>query len=103
MTTNTISEHTPGPWTVHNFGDDSWEILTETDSVAEVQDNLDNPGRSEADARLIAAAPALAEALERVLDWFGVADAAPGSEEQEVTEIARAALALTGAPTEVKA
>ena len=54
------------------------------------------------EAPLLAAAPALEEALERVLDWFG-ADAAPGSEEREVTEIALAALALTATPTEVKA
>jgi len=61
-----MTQHTPGPWTAHNFGDDSWEILTATTIVAEVQDNLSSPGNSEANAALIAAAPAMLEALKAV-------------------------------------
>ena len=59
--------HTPGPWTAHNFGDDSWEILTATTIVAEVQDNLSSPGNSEANAILIAASPLMLEALQAVV------------------------------------
>ena len=65
-----MTQHTPGPWTAHNFGDDSWEILTATTIVAEVPDNLSSPGNSEANAALIAAAPKMRDALLGLLDWY---------------------------------
>lgn len=55
--------HTPGPWNTHDYGDDKYPwIIIEADlghHVAAVERYLGKDDRSAADARLIAAAPAL--------------------------------------------
>ena len=58
------AKHTPGPWAVHTFtisGKEKLEVLDATGTNACVQAN----------AHLIAAAPAMYEALLLVLDDFG--------------------------------
>lgn len=61
-----MSKHTPGPWTAYKrpepVGFAEWEIYygTDTECVAEVV-------HEEANARLIAAAPELLEALQAVI------------------------------------
>jgi hypothetical protein len=55
--------HTPGPWTaILSAGDDPWMVAAEM-PVARVPDYS---GNAEANARLIAAAPALLAALEKI-------------------------------------
>jgi hypothetical protein len=39
--------------------------------MADLEDYTSNPGTSEANARLIASAPELYEALTKMLEWFG--------------------------------
>lgn len=55
-------EHTPGPWEIESFGD-MFEVVSEetTFTVARCT--------READARLIAAAPELLKALEKLTDY----------------------------------
>ena len=58
-----IAKHTPGPWVVHTFtisGKEKLEVLDATGTNACVQAN----------AHLIAAAPAMYEALKNTLAYF---------------------------------
>jgi hypothetical protein len=60
-----MSEHTPGPWRVEKFNDTkSWSIYANggTHSLASIRDA--------ANARLIAAAPDMLEALTNALGWM---------------------------------
>ena len=57
-----MSEHTSGPWRVE-ARTDTWNILAGRRCIARAQKKVG----AEADARLIASAPALLEALERVV------------------------------------
>lgn len=61
-----MSEFTPGPWMV----DDDYFIGTQKGTIAEVLDTYDGLETSEflANARLIAAAPLLYEALESIVE-----------------------------------
>ena len=57
-------KHTPGPWEAHktHYGDDrTWDVSSPLRTVATINDG---DGLAEANARLIAAAPELLEALE---------------------------------------
>lgn len=68
-----MNKHTPGPWKVgnshsnyiinHQYGDGSWGYLMSLSSVVHGE-------AEEANAKLIAAAPELLEALERVSTFF---------------------------------
>lgn len=61
-----MKTHTPGPWELHSWGDASFEVLASETTVCNVpgfDDDTADAGRAEADARLIAAAPELLEAL----------------------------------------
>lgn len=60
-----MSEHTPGPWHVH-WGDKVWSG-TEDDRKFIAEAWGEEPGESEANARLIAAAPSLLEAIKRLI------------------------------------
>jgi hypothetical protein len=73
-------KHTPGPWAVfpHYCKDDPNSIYAQTwliglgqyDTIAEVRPGHDEfDGQNDANARLIAAAPELLEALEAIRDW----------------------------------
>lgn len=64
-----MSGHTPGPWgfyRMQGFGAD-YSVRTEDRAVAVVR-HYGNPKVSEANARLIAAAPELLEACKRALE-----------------------------------
>jgi hypothetical protein len=73
-----MSEHTPGPWHVVPYGDgNALVICTEPDGNWRIC-FLATPGDSygawetiKADARLIAAAPEMFEALTKLLHYFG--------------------------------
>jgi hypothetical protein len=58
--------HTPGPWHPVTLGaspDHAWAIDSELHEVARLPEWTDNQAEAEANARLIAAAPELLEAL----------------------------------------
>lgn len=69
------AQHTPGPW--HTAGDQGVQIRSQRDQIAKVWTMRGNEWK--ANARLIAAAPELLEALQAVLanslDSKGLADA----------------------------
>ena len=66
MTAPKLVGHTPGPWVVRTTGLSSYVEAREGDiSIAECHDDC-----SEANARLIAAAPEMLEALKDVLAWL---------------------------------
>ena len=85
-----MSKHTPGPWRVV----DSWnDYMVESQNGEEIiwQDGPHNtPTINEANARLIAAAPDLLEALENLADYI---DERAGDNECRPLENARAAIA----------
>lgn len=67
------TKHTPGPWTIHNQPDGDWTVETHTPytyGVATVHAPSEAEERSEgeANARVIAAAPAMLTALRRMVD-----------------------------------
>lgn len=69
-----MSNHTPGPWRLKSLNVmGEWEILTDNEwSIATTAgccgaNNLEDESESDANARLIAAAPALYEAAKKVL------------------------------------
>ena len=86
------TKHTPGPWRVKHKAKLGWAgVLTQegdiiADIVVDGQDFRD-PEQALDDARLIAAAPDLLEACERLLRWAGWPHA-----EKDI-ELARAAIA----------
>ena len=65
----TQAKHTPGPWYVEQDGD-AWKINSDECGIALVHDpiaiELDRADEIEANARLIAAAPELLEALDEL-------------------------------------
>ena len=69
------AQHTPGPW--HTAGDQGVQIRSQRDQIAKVWTMRGNEWK--ANARLIASAPELLEALQAVLanslDSKGLADA----------------------------
>lgn len=65
------SKWTPGPWQIHHDLRDSWykrRVYGEENSLVA---NIVNGPESEANARLIAAVPEVAEALEEAIRWIG--------------------------------
>lgn len=67
-----MTEHTPGPWTIEEYGDDDAPALViHKDSETRVcfmatAGSHGDPARIEADARLIAAAPSLLATAQEV-------------------------------------
>lgn len=101
-----MSKHTPGPWVVSGFADDLVEA-PELDLVVAITDcslisvRLPKMDAIEANARLISAAPDMAEALRRLLKWVEPIagdnrDDAAEKEELASVEAARAALKKAG-------
>ena len=94
------AKHTKGPWHVcHGEGQNGWYVTNGggySDAVAKIIDrgspwsSREGQANSEANARLIAAAPALLAALEAIRD--GMAD------DVAYRNAARAALALVAKP-----
>jgi len=99
-------KHTPGPWTVGGIGSvkgtDSSDIFIQDRrgaSIAHVIYNEpggDDPAECMADARLIAAAPDLLEALKEIIDFIGPKDPVcikgPNCETCRLADAARAAI-----------
>lgn len=89
------TKHTPGPWTMHPRFDDGAEVralapvawcgVASTHGASSSQ--VIDAAEARANARLIAAAPDLLEACERLLRWAGWPHA-----EKDI-ELARAAIA----------
>ena len=88
-----MSKFTPGPW---SYDQESMEISTPLragmSEIAIVETGWAEPFESEqqANAALIAAAPALYEVLSELVEWWGHGTAEP------IFEKAKAALALVG-------
>lgn len=65
--------HTPGPWTLHGWGDNDYEINAAEGTVCNVpgfDDDTVESNMAEHNARLIAAAPELLAALRRMREVF---------------------------------
>ncbi len=85
-----MSNHTPGPWTASCYWDDGrWGVLTDDNKIL----CACNRGLLEPDARLIAAAPDLRDALEGLLAEVDAMTARTGWAGNGFREKARAALA----------
>lgn len=82
MSTNT--KHTPGPWTVdtsfHLYEKDKYYNITGGCGYWSLEEDDREKGLSitgvisDADAKLIAAAPSLLEALQNLVEWVEMAD-----------------------------
>ncbi len=97
---------TPGPWSPYFCGsDDTYVLGGRTGAVAKVlHAHRDNILEQEANAALIAASPALAEALENLLKWVRPIagdnlDDAAAANELKTVEMAEAALILARGET----
>lgn len=89
-----MSKHTPGPWEVRK--NEPWVIAKaygNMKSVVHLNLPIEQSEEQRANARLIAAAPDLLEALELMLDRFRDTEGSHGQWEEEATENARAAIA----------
>lgn len=67
------SNHTPGPWEIHPWGDADIEIVANDTTVCNVpgfNDETTDPSATTANAKLIAAAPELLNALEVMVASF---------------------------------
>lgn len=93
-----MSKHSPGPWVVNGVDDLGAYVYIDSDCHVVVR--CPDPGVEDANARLIAAAPDLLEALRNVVAGAEVVAALPTCREREVLNglaaIARAALAKAG-------
>lgn len=91
-------KHTPGPWSADPEGAHAVSIEGADGSVVcDVHGAADDP-LCEANAKLIAAAPALLEALRQILEWASLPhDDTPGNTAEAIRQEAREALtAVTG-------
>ena len=92
-----MTKHTPGPWTMHPRFDDGAEVRSLASvawcSVASTHgasgSQIIDVAEARANARLIAAAPDLLEALERLFRWGSW----PSEEHKQDMELARTAIA----------
>jgi hypothetical protein len=91
------TQHTPGPWKVHTEGKKTG-ILT-SDNVDHVA-TVHNLYRQEANARLIAAAPELLEALAVFLAQYASHSTDPDREARPEIKLARAAIAKATTPND---
>jgi hypothetical protein len=103
----TTSEHTPGPWAIDDYGAIRADMPND-DGCVEVAHRIYSPLgldygnvrtrpmtliEAQANARLIAAAPDLLEAIEGMIEWFVEADEYADYEELETVKVARKAIA----------
>lgn len=98
MTTmNRAGGHTPGKWWVREWEHGDIDVLCNGSRVASVDEWKDH-NKTLANAKLIAAAPALADALENLIRLLaGVAAIAKTNEKADIVLTdARAALRLAG-------
>lgn len=62
--------HTLGPWSLEKRSEKSWEVWSQvTDGLIVAVTFGDSPSEVEGHAHLIAAAPELLEACEKLLEW----------------------------------
>lgn len=92
-----MSKHTPGPW-LTTESTEHWGRVNVTVQAAFTANEIATAWQgttdvNRANARLIAAAPDLLEALELMLDRFRDTEGSHGQWEEEATENARAAIA----------
>ena len=83
-------QHSEGPWTIANDAD-GWDNIVDADGrrIAEVDSCS---GGKDPDARLMAAAPELLEALELMLSQYGCRCGTSGCSKCTDSEIAREAI-----------
>lgn len=84
--------HTPGPWTIHGWGDGDYEVNAASETVCNVpgfDDETVDVDKAEDNARLIAAAPELLAALKQCLLRLRV----DCEEDSDLREDAEAAIA----------
>lgn len=95
-----MSGHTEGPWTVKDMGDGEWTVESTTGyHLMRRWERGHISGMPAKDARLIAAAPAMREALEALVEEFELTLC--GSQRKALRD-ARAALALANPSTDPK-
>jgi hypothetical protein len=93
-----MGKSTPGPWKAQMREFRQWEVVSTCETEWWIADASPYNERQEANARLIAAAPELLEALEAVLYWAEIAgdttdkEALAANEEASIA-LARAAIA----------
>lgn len=93
-----MSKHTPGPWYTGTGIDDSDKVYQNGSGVAVMSGAKRYQAERDANAKLIAAAPDLLEALEMCITdhgAIGYRDGSPASRRRmdAITELARAAIA----------
>jgi len=91
------TQHTPGPWEIDGFYQGAFEVIAPKASVTRGRLVICSRGQHElrerefqANARLIAAAPDLLEALK---EFVGAVDAGTTFADSSVVDVARAAIA----------
>lgn len=93
--TNKVAQHTPGPWKVVTQSAGMMSVYPKTGpSICAVGYCRENEPAIEANARLIAAAPELYDALRIALVQIGEYTDGDGAAKYHAINIARAALAL---------
>ena len=88
-----MTQHTPGPW---NNDTHPWDVLADgkrTTPIATVHVEVDGGNEARANARLIAAAPELLEALKSLVGRFEGCTSHCGSPELNAFRNANAAIA----------
>ena len=96
-----MSKHTPGPWTVVSEGMVSPKVVGANGFG--ICHTTYAPTGAEANARLIAAAPELLEALRMFVVWYGLRDKhdtllPPKMQEAELAQAMRAIAKAEGTP-----
>ena len=91
--------HTPGPWKAEKLNEDTWLIGSNYNRIIGDVWAID-VGTPAANARLIAAAPDLLAALERLVDFFGVASNTGSSPVRTWSEVQAAKAAIAKAKGE---
>ena len=83
-------KHTPGPWTIRNRTNQTPQVWNGTTGIARLDDRHEWPGETEANARLIAAAPDLILALKMFLAQYGGREGDPRERRPEIIAARRA-------------
>lgn len=95
-----MSAHTPGPW-IYRKVDDKFAPIVQRGAEGGFSVHALTDSRADADARLIAAAPELLEALKLMVDWHAKRDEHNAflpieSQEPEIQVAMRAIAKATG-------
>lgn len=95
-----MSRHTPGPWKAEAGGREPLVLagLTPVAQVFALGESIDDAAEEEANARLIAAAPDLLEALQDALSWIGKLSDWAGAEDPNIERYRTAIAKAEGRP-----